>query len=43
MINGRKILKLNSKYNFLIIKPIITAIIPTRLLRVYHRKKFSVS
>lgn len=42
MISGRKILKLNSKYNFLIIKPIITAIIPARILRVYHRKKFSV-
>lgn len=40
MIDGKKRLNLEFKYNTLIIKPILTMIIPSKLLMKYHRKKF---
>lgn len=39
MLNGRKILGLSFIYNISVIKPIITIIIPTKLLMNYHRYK----
>lgn len=41
MLYGRKLLKIEFKYNLYIIKPIITIIIPSKLLMAYHRKKFN--
>lgn len=41
MIYGRKLLRLSVKYDFFIIKPIITMIIPSKLLMIYHKKKLN--
>lgn len=41
MLYGRKSLKLGFKYNLYILKPIITIILPSKLLMAYHRKKFN--
>lgn len=42
MCNGIKRLKLPFKYYVMLLKPIIAAIIPGKLLMKYHKRKFSI-